>query len=187
MQFIRSIDLKIFYTLNNLTGHSAFADFIIVFFASYLAYILPVIFIFLVLRSVHMPKEKISLILVVFLSAAVSLSITELVRFFYHRPRPFLARGIHSLFTDASYSFPSAHASFFFAFAFSIYLYNKKWGIWFIVATVFMTVGRIIAGVHYPSDIFAGFILGIIVAYFVYDGFKNPIEKIVEKFLKNTQ
>ncbi|MBU6414904.1 phosphatase PAP2 family protein, partial [Patescibacteria group bacterium] len=48
-----------------------------------------------------------------------------------------------------------------------ISLYNKKWGIWFFAAAILMDVSRIVAGVHFPSDILGGAMLGIAVGYLV--------------------
>jgi undecaprenyl-diphosphatase len=90
--------------------------------------------------------------------------VTEIIRFFYHRPRPFLTYHVHQLIPETSYSFPSGHSTFFFAFSYAVYLYNKKWGIWFLSATTVLTIARIMAGVHYPSDIVGGIILGTLVA-----------------------
>ena len=47
----------------------------------------------------------------------------------------------------------------------AVYLYNKKWGIGFFIATILITMSRVIAGVHYPSDILDGAAIGILVAY----------------------
>lgn len=67
------------------------------------------------------------------ISAAIArFGLVEIIRLFYHRPRPFLALPqIHALFMDTEWSFPSGHASFFFAMAMANYLYNKKWGVVF--------------------------------------------------------
>ena len=70
------------------------------------------------------------------------------------------------------WSFPSSHASNHMAIALSIVLANiftKKWinYIWIFWA---LSIGfaQIYVGVHYPSDIVAGFLLGILIAYFNY-------------------
>jgi len=94
--------------------------------------------------------------------------VTELIRFFYHRLRPFVTYQAHQLLSGNEWSFPSGHSAFFFAMATAIYLYNKKWGIGFFLAAILMNISRVIAGVHYPSDIIGGAIIGIIVAYVVF-------------------
>jgi len=162
-----TLDTQLLYLLNNLAGRSPLFDGLIVFLASYLAYVLVVLFLALVFFSHYSKRDKWELVLVTGISAVIArLGITELIRFFYHHPRPYLALpDVHNLFTDSSWSFPSGHATFFFAMATAVYLYNKKWGIWFFIATILITVSRVIAGIHYPSDIVGGALIGIIVAY----------------------
>ena len=50
----------------------------------------------------------------------------------------------------------------------TIYFYNKKWGIFFFLATILITVSRVIAGIHYPSDIVGGALIGVAVAYIAF-------------------
>ena len=68
------------------------------------------------------------------------------------------------------WSFPSSHASNHMAIALSIVLANifhKKWikFAWIIWALA-IGFAQIYVGVHYPSDILGGFVLGILIAYF---------------------
>ena len=167
-----TIDLQLFYFLNSFVGQSRFLDGAIVFFASYLPYLLIAIFVALVFFSAAAGREKLELLLVAGISGLVArFGATELIRFFYHRPRPFVAlSGVHLPpgIMETSWSFPSGHSTFFFAMATAIYLYNKKWGIGFFIAAIFITAGRVAAGVHYPSDIVGGVLIGVIVAYITF-------------------
>ena len=160
-------DTQLFYLFNNLAGQSPFLDGVIIFLASYLAYILIIVFLALIFFSHYSERQRWELLLVAGIASVIArFGVTELIRFFYHHPRPYAALpNVHSLFTDSSWSFPSGHATFFFALATAIYLYNKKWGVWFFAATILITVSRVIAGIHYPSDIIAGALIGIVVAY----------------------
>lgn len=164
-----SLDIKLFYFFADLGGTSKLGDAFTVFFAEYLEYFLVIAFLFLVYFSAYSRREKLSLLLVTATSAAIARGvITEIIRFFYHRPRPFLTHPFEPLLSESSWSFPSGHATFFFAMAAAIYFYNKKWGAWFFIASLVMTISRVVAAVHYPSDILGGMIIGIIVAYVVY-------------------
>jgi undecaprenyl-diphosphatase len=164
-----TLDTQVFYLLNNLAGQSSFFDGIIVFFASYLAYILIVVFLALVFFSQYAGREKLQIVVVTGVSALIArFGIAELIRFFYHRPRPFLDLPVHQLLTSNEWSFPSGHATFFFAMATVVYFYNKKWGIGFFIIAILITAGRVAAGVHYPSDIVGGALIGVIVAYITF-------------------
>lgn len=52
--------------------------------------------------------------------------------------------------------------------AMAIFLYNKKWGVWFFFGAILMNISRVMAGVHYPSDIVGGAIVGVVVSYLVF-------------------
>ena|SRR3989344_3015962 len=163
------LDTQLFFLLNNLAGQSPFFDAVVVFLASYLAYILIALFLVLLLISQYPKREKLQIFLITAVSAFVArFGITEIIRFFYHRPRPFLDLPVYQLLTENSWSFPSGHATFFFALATAVYLYHKKLGIIFFIATILMTASRVIAGIHYPSDIIGGALIGIIVAHGVF-------------------
>lgn len=162
------LDIKIFYLFNNLAGKSWFFDSSVIFFADYLEYFVAAFFI-AVLFSSAFYKEKLKVFLIAVTSVVLSrFIITEIIRFFYHRLRPFLTLPVHQLIADNEYSFPSGHAAFFFALATAVYFYNKKWGLAFFAAAILMTLARVVAGVHYPSDILGGAIIGILSAWVVF-------------------
>lgn len=171
-----ALDVKLFFLLNNLIGHSRVFDMLVVFLAEYLQYVLILLFLLLLIFSSGYTKRgKLRIFLVTSLSIVVArLGITEIIRFFYHRPRPFSTLHVHKLlssgwfYSDKEWSFPSGHSAFFFAMATAIYLYNKKWGLGFFIAAIVMNISRIIVGVHYPSDIVGGMIVGMLTAYIIF-------------------
>lgn len=163
-----AIDFALFRFLNNLAGSSRLFDNLVIFFADYSQYVLAAAFLALLAAASYPRKDKARIFFVVSASSLIArFGVTSLIRFFWHRPRPFLVYPARTLFTDNTYSFPSGHAAFFFAFAAAIYFYNKRWGAWFFLAAILMAVSRVIAGVHYPSDIVGGAFIGIAVAYAV--------------------
>lgn len=103
----------------------------------------------------------------VILATAVGYLIGALVG----RPRPFMetiyVAPIGPL--PAGLSFPSAHSWVAFAFA-SAFLYYPKYakiGRILVVFAAFVALGRVMAGVHYPSDVVVGSMLGLASAYVV--------------------
>lgn len=84
-----------------------------------------------------------------------------------HRPRPTEYR----LIDESGYSFPSGHSMISMAFyGFIIYLIYKyvknkylKWSLITILSTLIVVIGisRIYLGVHYTSDVLAGFFIAI--------------------------
>lgn len=171
-----ALDTQLFFFLNAVAGWSPLSDAVVVFFAAYLSYVIPCILLLFVLVSAYPRREKIEILLVAAVSATIArYGVTELVRLVYHRPRPFLVSPVHQLLTSNEWSFPSGHAAVFFALATVVYLYHKKWGIFFFIAAVLMTTSRVIAGIHYPSDILGGALVGIGAAYATTHFFKKVV------------
>lgn len=164
-----TIDLKIFYFLNNLAGINKIFDYFIIFLAEYLEYLAVLSFlVLLLLIKKYFLWEKIKIIIFAIGTAIFArVIIAEIIRFFYHRPRPFVIHPAIQLVSESSFSFPSGHAIFFFAFAAAIYSINKKIGVIFYITALIISLARIAAGVHYPSDILGGLLLGILTAILI--------------------
>lgn len=94
----------------------------------------------------------------------------DTIRFFYDRPRPFeVLSDVYQLVAHSGGSaFPSGHATFFFALAAGVFIFYRWWGVLFFAFAVSISAGRVIVGIHWPSDILAGAIIGIASAYLVY-------------------
>lgn len=162
--------------------------------ASYLIYIVLLTFLYLLFKEKNW-RRRAYLFFLAALSTLLSRGIvTETIRFFYHRPRPFVALGIHALVPDNPIdSFPSGHAAFVFALAMAIYysfkLYetkesreaNKKWNTWFWASAIVIGLARIFVGIHWPSDIVGGAVIGILSAYVVYKILPEPTSEIRKK------
>ena len=93
----------------------------------------------------------------------VSSGITYVMKEAINRPRPFVTYpDIQKLTDGGSPSFPSGHTSLAFATATSLSLEYPKW---YVIAPSYLwagTVGysRMHLGVHYPSDVLAGAVVG---------------------------
>jgi len=164
-----SIDLKIFYFFNNLAGKKAILDYFFIFLSAYLEYFVVFGFLlFLLLWKKYAKNDKIKISAFIFGSALIArLVVAEIIRFFYYRPRPFLVYDVNQLVNESSSSFPSGHAIFFFALAAGAYAYNKKVGVILLVIAAIISLARIITGVHYPSDILGGFLLGLAIPFLI--------------------
>ena len=100
-----------------------------------------------------------------------------IIRLIKPRSRPFINSNINLLIDKVNeQSFPSGHASFAFGLATVVYLCNKKWGIVFFISAILISIARVFAGVHWPSDILAGAVIGIFSGWL--------INKIFIKYVK---
>lgn len=163
-----NLDAKLFLFLNSFSGHGRASDIFLVFMAEYLPILLVGAFIvFLAFRNGER-RMKIATLITAFIAGFVSrYGIGSPIRYLWHRDRPFLTYPeAHHLILENSYSFPSGHATFLFGFSTVVYCYHKQLGKLFFALSLFIIIARVIVGVHYPSDVFAGAVIGIIIGLF---------------------
>jgi len=67
----------------------------------------------------------------------------------------------------SEFSFPSGHSMNGMTAAFSMFLYNKKIGIPALILAILIGFSRLYHFVHFPTDVLAGFAIGICMALFV--------------------
>lgn len=84
----------------------------------------------------------------------------------YFRPRPFASHEVNLLFYRPSdSSFPSNPATVGFSLATAVWLSNPRAGAVLFCLAASWAFARIYCGVHYPSDVVAGALLGALCAY----------------------
>ena len=172
-----SIDSYIFYQFNQWALKWQWLDALAIFFAEYFGYLL--LFSLLIFLLIYWKRHWL-MVVRIFLSAIFArFIIVEIIRFFWYRPRPFVGNSVNLLLDhSANGSFPSGHAAFYFAFATVVFFCNKKIGTLLFLFAFLISVFRVFAGIHWPSDILAGALIGIFSGWLV--------NKISKRFLKRS-
>ena len=163
-----NIDIIIFNTLNNLAENWFLVDLFFYFTAKILPYFLLLPFFYLFFKD-----YKKNLFLVgeaLFAAFFARYVVCELIRYIVPRERPFniLEESKLLLPLTENASLPSGHVSFLFALATVAFFYNKKLGGVLLGLSFLVGISRVYAGVHWPSDILAGVLVGILCGFFIY-------------------
>lgn len=157
------MEQSIFNAIHNLAGQSRLLDFLGVFLADYLGYLM--LFSAVVILSAGSNwRKKFADFSLLAISLIISRGVlTEVIRAIYHRQRPFLALNFTPLVDQAGTgAFPSGHAAFYFALTGVIWMLDVKWGKRFLIGAILMGLARIYAGVHWPLDIVGGAVVGLL-------------------------
>lgn len=171
---MNNYDLSVFQAINNLASHNILINYLGIFFADYLAFALMAILFILWFRPQIEKTKNEMMIFTALASAFISrYTIKTAITIIYARPRPYMVlASAHKLISmplvEDLQSFPSGHALFFFSLSMSIYFFDKKLGCLFFAASIIMGIARIFVGVHWPSDVLCGAIIGIVVAFIVH-------------------
>lgn len=91
----------------------------------------------------------------------IELSLYFILKNTIRRPRPNGLIGLNALIHPSdTFSFPSGHTAGAFVFAILILNFFPTFGALALMGAVLIGLSRVVLGVHYPSDILAGAVLG---------------------------
>jgi undecaprenyl-diphosphatase len=100
-------------------------------------------------------------VVLIALAVLVANALIKDLSFIYFRPRPFATETVKLLFYRPSVSsFPSVPIALAFCFAGGAWYANRRIGIALAILGSLYGLARVYAGVHYPSDIVGGALLG---------------------------
>jgi len=170
--------------ISQIVGQYPILDFLAVFFARYLPYVIGLVMI-LVLLLMKSPVERLKNFLFwIFATILTSGIIVPLIHYFFFRPRPFVVYSTEPLISmsETAASFPSAHATFFFTLATVVFFaLGRKWGAWLFGVAAVISLARVYVGVHFLLDVFAGAVIGFLVTlivWLIFDSFYRRISAV---------
>ena len=164
-QKLLNFDQSWLLSWNNFANSSVFWGGLLKFCGEYLIYIVPI---FLVVFWFYDAKGKKAGLEALF-SAGLAVAFANIIGRLINRPRPFESANIRELFFHRpTYSFPSDHTAVLFAIAFSLYFSGYKKLFWMmLVLAIIISLSRIATGIHFPSDILIGAVLGIVSSWII--------------------
>jgi len=166
------IDWRLFQLANSLAGRSPVLDTVIRLFMNDYALSTALVLVpFALWFSGHttVERERNQRTVLTTVTALVMANlIVKAINLVYWRWRPFTFHEVTLLFYHPSdSSFPSNAATVGFCIATGIFLSDRKMGLLLYLIAVLFAGARIIGGVHYPTDILGGMLIGGLSAYFV--------------------
>lgn len=106
-------------------------------------------------------------IVILAVPAGIAILISESISAIYIRQRPFVAdSGVKLLVPhSADGGMPSHHIVFMVTLVVSIYFYDKRTATFLAILTLLTGIARVVAGIHYPSDIVVGAVIGASIVF----------------------
>jgi undecaprenyl-diphosphatase len=192
IEHLKNIDSGILLLINSF--HAPWADELMWVISSREVWIpLYLILIILAFRKLGLKKTVLFVIIVIASTGLSDLISVNLIKYTVERFRPShhgeLANLLHfyeespgDFYRGGKYGFVSSHASNFFALAFSVSLCLKKYYSWmfpFMLSIAgLVCYSRMYLGVHYPSDILGGAVLGSLIAFLMWKNWWKKNENL---------
>ncbi|MFC1787649.1 phosphatase PAP2 family protein [Patescibacteria group bacterium] len=167
------LDAKLTEKITSSSEHATIIDRIGIFGARYLIFVMigsTLLWIWRFAQSNSRLLRTIELSVTVTLAWLVTLALEYLIK----RPRPYEVGDSEPLISMWVHtpSFPSAHATIAFAVAGMVFWHQKPAGIILLILAALVAYSRVYVGVHYPTDVLAGALVGFVVSWLVHLVFK---------------
>lgn len=188
MEELLALDRELFLELNG-NFHSPWLDELMMFLSSTMAWIpLYLLILYLLIRTYK--RHTWTVLLAIALTILIADQVTSsFMKPFFERLRPSNDPALRDMvvivneYRGGKYGFASSHAANTFGIATLMWLILKRYRPW--IGLLFLWVllvgyTRIYLGVHYPGDILAGFLVGLLAALISWWGWRY-----LKQFLEN--
>jgi membrane-associated phospholipid phosphatase len=161
MDWLKQLDVDLFHWIN-LKWTNPVLDALMPFVSGNAFFIPCAILVAILLVWKGKTRGVVCLLMLIMVVAIGDGFICNLLKKAIARPRPFLAmENVHLLAgRGGTGSMPSSHAANWFSAAMVVFIYYRR-SLWFMLpAALLVSLSRIYIGVHYPSDVIVGALLG---------------------------
>lgn len=166
---MNAFDVFGYHMINHLAGHIALLDKIMAFIAKDALELYAVLF---VVAWFKLPKPEVKkrhALIVMGFSGILALLFNVVISHIWFRPRPFvtLPKGSFEQLIPhpADASFPSDHTAGSFGFAAGSWKQSEGWvSKSFTILAILVAIARVYCGLHWPTDVLAGVVIGIVSA-----------------------
>lgn len=166
--FLYNIDVQLFYFIN-VTCANPITDKLMPFITDREHWFIFYGIMWLAMVIKGGKRGRIAAIMIIVCVIISDQASSSIIKNLFHRIRPCnVLQGVHLLVgcTD-SFSFPSSHAVNYFAGVTMLSYFFKEYRTAFFSISFLVALSRIFVGVHYPSDVLGGILIGIIIGLFV--------------------
>jgi len=155
------MDMSLALALNHLAAH---IKGVLPIFSDWMVYIILIAGIGWVVGH-HMGRIRLMALDFIYTLAApigAAVVISEVLSKLFDRARPFVASKEITLLIphDADGGFPSHHTTVMIAIAVALWFRNHNFGRMLFTLAILSGIARVGAGIHYPTDILAGVVIG---------------------------
>ena len=169
-EYISHRDIRLLKFINN-SWNCKFLDFIM----PIMTYLGSFSFIFIFCTAAFLLSDAVlhTMAVKAMISVTISTGVGKLLKVSVTRLRPFIHipnLNIKKIGIDL-YSFPSGHTTAAFSLAVMIALYFPLWGLLTIPLALCVGISRMYHGVHYPTDVIMGILIGTTFSFVTYNFF----------------
>jgi undecaprenyl-diphosphatase len=166
MSALLELDLRLFALLNG-EWTSPFLDVVMPYVTDFDHWRIPLILVLLAFLARGSTETRVGILFAILAVVAADQLSASGIKPLFERARPFdVVEGARKLSSAHGYAFPSSHAANTFAAGVFLAIRFRRW--WPILAVpAVVSYSRVYVGVHYPSDVAAGALLGAAVGAFL--------------------
>jgi membrane-associated phospholipid phosphatase len=159
------MDRRLFHALNGIAAHGHVVDATVRFVASYGVLVFPAALAALWLAPGNHPHLVRTAAVAGAAASLLALGVNQVLNHVVDRARPYVGHHVHLLLArSGDASFPSDHTAVAFAVAVAIAFVRPRMGAALALAGAILGLSRVIAGVHYPTDVLGGAAVGSVAA-----------------------